>query len=121
MQEKSTFKSALSDREKPKLSAMRTLSLTVMLLNALVSFGLVTCTKVASIYSHRLSNLQLRSFRSNNVSPLSSVEDTTIIPQDSSNSVVGRIRNACRVVYKFSRPHTIKVCLIGSAVIVCSA
>jgi hypothetical protein len=40
---------------------------------------------------------------------MSSVEDSSIIPATTSQSFVDKLRTSLKIVYKFSRPHTIKV------------
>lgn len=39
----------------------------------------------------------------------SSVEDTTVFNADEARTFGQKVKNAARIMYKFSRPHTIKV------------
>lgn len=43
----------------------------------------------------------------------STVEDASLLPLDSSSTFFGSVSNKLRIMYKFSRPHTIKVRLFS--------
>lgn len=81
--------------------------------NGFISAPMTRSTRVSCfsrIYPYSASQLASSNCKSSLSALSSSVEDDSIITDiNNSGSFVSKVKNAVRVLYKFSRPHTIKV------------